>query len=386
MRTNLKRVKRAQAEDRLSNLHDDILVHILSFLDDPKSAAQTCVLSKRWNNNKLWMHLPDVYLNSKTFGENSYEFEKFVDMLLTQREKSDHELRSLSFCWTFKSKIPQQLLDRVHCYAQSHDVRCFDFSTGCASGYRSYPSQNFDPKSLTTLKLNLANWYNENFMRVDSNLNLQNLYLAGCTALKTLWLEKFCIEIRSDVVDLFSGLVNLTELRITGCYIVGKDILFHIRAPRLERLILLEKVDHLGRKIYDCNPRWVISTPMLKYLRIDLWQSVFSLSDLPFVEELEINFHTHIDDRDLVSPIPPRTVMNIIKELSHAKSVTLSKSTIQVLSAFPKVLELGTEFRWEVLKVQTKKELPTTEFPEYLRGLAYLRKSCSKTLKFELIK
>lgn len=329
MRTNLKRFKKINRKDRLSDLHDDILVHILSFLDDPKSAAQTCVLSKRWNLNKFWIHHPDVYLHSNTFGKKSYEFEKFVDMVLNQRDNFSYEVRSLSFCWTFESKIPQQLLDRVHSYAQSHDVRSFDFSIGCASGHPRYPSRNFEPKSLTTLRLNLSHC---GPFCIDSNLNLQDKYLAGCTALKTLWLEMFTIVIRSSDVDLFSSLINLTELRIVGCYVVGKDRHCHVRSPRLERLILIENVDYMGHEINGGAPHWEISTPLLKYLRIDISQSLFSLGHLLSLEELEINFQTHImsNNRAFGVPLLARTTINVIKRLAHVKSLTLSKSTLQV--------------------------------------------------------
>lgn len=328
MRANIKRVKFVYGKDRLSDLHDDILVHILSFLDDPKSAAQTCVLSKRWNN-KLWMHLPDLYLHSKTFGENSYEFEKFVDMVLTRRDSFNSKLRFFSFCWTFGSEIPQQLLDRVHSHAQSNDVQRFDLSIGCDSGCRSYPSQNFNPKSLTTLRLNLSN-RDGIYIHTDYSLNLQD-YLAGCTALKILCLETFRIKIKSaGDVDLFSSLINLTELRIVGCNIYGKDIHFHVRSPKLERLTLLENVNHMGREISGTAPIWEISTPLLKYLRLDIRLSMFSLCPLPSVEELEINIHTHINSRELWGGNSAMSVIHVIKGIPNVKSVTLSKSTLQV--------------------------------------------------------
>ncbi|KAK1353001.1 hypothetical protein POM88_052839 [Heracleum sosnowskyi] len=83
MKNDRKRVKNVDGKDRLSDLHDDILIHIQSFLD-VKSAAQTCVLSRRWNN-KLWIHHPDVYLNSKTFVKAVIKFRKFADRVLNRK-------------------------------------------------------------------------------------------------------------------------------------------------------------------------------------------------------------------------------------------------------------------------------------------------------------
>ena len=51
-------------EDRLSDLPNCVILHILSFLDT-KHAVQTCILSKRWNN--LWKNLPTLILNSLHF-------------------------------------------------------------------------------------------------------------------------------------------------------------------------------------------------------------------------------------------------------------------------------------------------------------------------------
>ncbi|KAK1353000.1 hypothetical protein POM88_052838 [Heracleum sosnowskyi] len=368
-------------KDRLSDLPDDILIQIFSFLD-AKSAAQTCVLSKRWNNNLLiHLHHPDVHLSSKNFGRTSYNFREFVDMVLTQRDKFHQETRSFSFTWAFESKIPQPLLDRIHAYVQYHDVRHFDLSIcGCVSPL-SFPPQDFISSSLTTLRLNFSN-RDKGHVCTDENLRR---YLSGCTALKTLWLENILFQISSCDVDLFSSLVDLRELHIIGCNIIEKDGRFLVRAPRLERLSILQINSEPGMEV----PDWEISLRVLKYLRTDLWLPGCTIDELPgyYIEELEIDFPSF---RDYRSARHAKWLINQISHLPHAKSVTLSKSTLQVISAFPEIFESRKpvelpQFKWKVLKVVTKNELPTKEFPEYRLGLDALMKNCLKTLKVEFV-
>ncbi|XP_078148608.1 F-box/FBD/LRR-repeat protein At1g16930-like [Carex rostrata] len=68
--------------DRLNNLPDPILHHILSFLST-REAVRTCVLAKRWVN--LWASLPSLVLDSKG---NESKFEHFVNRLFCLREYS----------------------------------------------------------------------------------------------------------------------------------------------------------------------------------------------------------------------------------------------------------------------------------------------------------
>jgi hypothetical protein len=63
-------------EDRLSNLPDSLLHHILSFVDSD-CAVQTCILSTRWKN--LWKHLPTLTLDSSGFIHQK-NFTKFVSV------------------------------------------------------------------------------------------------------------------------------------------------------------------------------------------------------------------------------------------------------------------------------------------------------------------
>ncbi|CAA7016730.1 unnamed protein product [Microthlaspi erraticum] len=76
---------RAQKMDRIGNLPDEILCHILSFLPT-KQAALTSSLSKRWLN--LWTHVPDLDIDDSIFlhpevgkGERDEIRQSFVDFV-----------------------------------------------------------------------------------------------------------------------------------------------------------------------------------------------------------------------------------------------------------------------------------------------------------------
>ena len=61
--TTTKRVKLSGTEnkDRLSDLSDCVILHILTFLN-AKHAVQTCVLSLRYKD--LWKRIPSLILHS----------------------------------------------------------------------------------------------------------------------------------------------------------------------------------------------------------------------------------------------------------------------------------------------------------------------------------
>jgi hypothetical protein len=77
-RPTTKRVKLSESEnrDRLSDLPESLILHVLSFLKSTK-AVQTCVLSQRYKD--LWKHLPTLILHSSDFP--TYElFNKFLSL------------------------------------------------------------------------------------------------------------------------------------------------------------------------------------------------------------------------------------------------------------------------------------------------------------------
>nr|GFA92774.1 F-box domain, cyclin-like protein [Tanacetum cinerariifolium] len=68
-------------EDRISNLPDDIIHRILSFLDI-KHAIQTSQLSRRWKH--VWTSMQHLSFNSRWF-RNVHRFAIFTDHVLSHR-------------------------------------------------------------------------------------------------------------------------------------------------------------------------------------------------------------------------------------------------------------------------------------------------------------
>ncbi|KEH22128.1 F-box/RNI/FBD-like domain protein [Medicago truncatula] len=78
------------AVDRISNLPDDILIHILSSFPT-KQAFVTSILSKRWKH--LWCYVPDVeleFVDDKAEEAKNSLFDKFVYSVLVSRSCGMH--------------------------------------------------------------------------------------------------------------------------------------------------------------------------------------------------------------------------------------------------------------------------------------------------------
>ncbi|RZC71477.1 hypothetical protein C5167_034636 [Papaver somniferum] len=101
-------------EDRISNLPDSLIHHILSFIDT-KFAVQTCVLSKRWRY--IWTSMPKLNFSNACHRRESDDdddcgdegvnlinrFQKFVDKELHIEAKPDEDFEIPLCLYTCKS-------------------------------------------------------------------------------------------------------------------------------------------------------------------------------------------------------------------------------------------------------------------------------------------
>ncbi|XP_071706831.1 FBD-associated F-box protein At5g22730-like [Rutidosis leptorrhynchoides] len=132
-------------EDKISNLPDDIINHILSFLD-LKYAMQTSALSKRWKLS--WTLLPQLNLDSYKFSSLSH-FNKFVNHALLHRnnlrEVSILELRCRELVTNITSR-------RIVNYAGLHNIRRLKLES-TSTKYHKFPEFLFSCRALEDLTL-----------------------------------------------------------------------------------------------------------------------------------------------------------------------------------------------------------------------------------------
>ncbi|CAN1836911.1 Putative F-box/LRR-repeat protein At5g02930 [Linum perenne] len=211
--------------DRLSDLPDSVLHHILSFLDT-KSSVQTCILSRRWRS--LWKYVP-VLTFSKSSLRSNCDFEQYVDKVLSVR--SDCSI--ISKVTIDFHKKEKHLFDRVMKYAASHGVEeLFIFPTFGTS------LEVFGPvcscyQSLKVLQLNLI------------NIDKKAVGLWSCLQLlQSLTLTDCCFTYG----DVFANFPRLETLKLDRCFHsigIGTSVLKVTGSKLLDLEIVFPEFDSL---------------------------------------------------------------------------------------------------------------------------------------------
>lgn len=155
-------------KDRLSDLCDYLLIHILSFLRS-KIAVQTCILSTRWRN--LWKQLPFLSLySSNTLPRLS----EFASQFLSLRDGSTSlfVLKFYNFC--NEGFMEPHILDKILQYAISHNIQHLHIFLKC--DIQHFPSCLFSCDTLTSLRFNVTPIrYDKPKIFFPNSLNLPSL-------------------------------------------------------------------------------------------------------------------------------------------------------------------------------------------------------------------
>ncbi|KAJ3688201.1 hypothetical protein LUZ61_017365 [Rhynchospora tenuis] len=228
--------------DRISNLPDSLLTHILSLLDT-RVAAQTCILSKRWHN--LWTFVPSLCFNFFEFSGDAERFNNFVSSFLRLRDgASSLHAFQLDYYWacTSATETYVSIVRTWIVYALEHKVKCLRITLPVTS---TIPDCVFICDSLEELHLNFVSW---KITETDivclpklRKLVLLNLFipeyfikiiLSGSPSLETLGLLGCTIE--SHSISLHS----VKSLSIVQCKYINQSLPLSISAPCLEYLML----------------------------------------------------------------------------------------------------------------------------------------------------
>ena len=292
-------------EDKISQLPDDILLHILSFISIDE-AVKTTILSKRWQHVfRSLSHLRFHRTRAAAVGRR-VPLSKFVSELLSLRDPSAsvHD-----FHFSFDGRFSCPFVAECVSYAVSHGVR----------------SLRLHAPTHLTLRLPAAFFASTTLRELELRQSYKGIHMPGHFSfpnLKTLYLETQLYFddydplqpwLRSDVErEPFSGLPELERLTLRG-YPIPRLV---IKAPKLRILEIFSYDDAVGE----------ISAPLLTSFTCHCrhpWSD--TKMNLPSLEEVDLNIYGD-------GPTTWwRDLSWMLRQLADATTVTLTLDTLRVI-------------------------------------------------------
>jgi F-box domain len=286
-------------EDRISDLPEELLMHVMSFLTT-KESVQTGILAKHWR--RIWLLVPVLKFDLKDWIDgadpDNYEkwkqcetkFNKFVNEVLEKRGQSHLNV----FQYTLSSKrhyseVSLELLDRVIlCRPREINV-----SVDSANAVE-IPDSVFSCTSLQKLHLDILNTTETTIIRPE---------LINMPSLKKIVL--YGVELKDDFTQqLFSGCPVLESL-ILGCCTLN---FFVISSDVLKKLVLS-----------DCwhDKQLEISCPNIECLvvRSDYQERGILLKNMVSLVSADFSLDTSVFDTD--------GAMNLLSGVSNVSILML---------------------------------------------------------------
>ncbi|KAM7466563.1 hypothetical protein LguiB_014125 [Lonicera macranthoides] len=290
------------AKDRLSELPDAILIHILSFLDT-KYAVQTSSLSKRWIN--LWISVTNLNFNSSSFRKLN-TFQRFIVNVLKRR---DNSISLNGFAFDCRGILTFMCFEKAFNYTTINGVKHLKVCIG-RMGFYNIPIFKISPVSLWSLDIK-ATRQSRDIQTQFCFAQLQSLSLDG---------------IAFDGSDLFSKCTNLVELSAVNSDVNYSNKLI-ISAPQLERL-----------NLSFCKFRSQISEMVLSLPKLILFNFkapnplVLQTDELVHLKNVTIDVDSDSAQWDIEKEKEySRTAMNMMQKLHNAEYVSLSAPTLSFI-------------------------------------------------------
>ncbi|KEH34264.1 F-box/RNI superfamily protein [Medicago truncatula] len=232
-------------EDRLSDLPDCVLLHILSFCNT-KHAVQTCILSTRWKY--LWKRIPTLILHSSEF-PTIKSFAAFVSKILTLRDSSA-SLNALDL--DCDGNIQPRLLKKILKYVSSHNSQLHELGVYVRGDSDLILQCVSSCHALTSLQLSV---YSKGGYH-EKTLFPKSLILPALTSLYLMNFA-FCGD-ESSCVEPFLAFKMLNSLVIQNCEV------------RNARVFVISSETLVNLSIYNRSLKFTItdkielSTPSLR--------------------------------------------------------------------------------------------------------------------------
>ncbi|XP_055960841.1 F-box/LRR-repeat protein 25-like isoform X2 [Mercurialis annua] len=262
MNSNKKKANRrlkSVGEDRISELPDAIIIHILSLLPSTKLCAKTCVLSKRWQH--LWTYVPNITLSQYDF---PYNERKNIIKRVVNETLAFHSSSKLN---NFSIKISdlQELYPSIESWLQLAVGRAVESLTLEFSGSSTcyllpqFLYSNSNIRSLTTKFCKFVpderiSWSALKELSIRQSTltdeDIQNI-LYGTPLLEDLQLN-YCHGIKLLDLSLKPKLKNLV-INVKEFYFEGCEFELKIVGPYVETLKLYWTRDNLRCKLMNMS-------------------------------------------------------------------------------------------------------------------------------------
>ncbi|KAL1209163.1 F-box protein [Cardamine amara subsp. amara] len=313
--------------DRISNLPDEVLCHILSFFTT-KEAALTSLLSKRWRN--LFAFVPNLDIDDSIFlhpeeGKRERDgilqsFMDFVDRVLTLQ--STYPIKKVSF--KCKTGVDSSRVNHWICNVLQRGVTKLDLFVGLGDDYL-LSSEIFISKTLVEIKIGsgvkLEEW--------DGEVSLPML--------------------RTLVLDSVEFCFDKFKMLLCGCPVLEKLEMFHIEWEDWEETLLSASLKSLKIDSESCFERFSFDTPSLSFLDYSEFVAEdYALVNMENLVDARINLLVTEDqikrarepNNDLVEDDEEEedvvlrfgNVKKLMSGIRNVKKLFLSPTTLEVLS------------------------------------------------------
>ncbi|XP_058784678.1 F-box/FBD/LRR-repeat protein At1g16930-like [Vicia villosa] len=323
-------------KDRISDLPDSLILHILSFLNI-KQAIHICILSTRWKN--LWKYVPTLTLIGSQFTTIKI-FIEFVSRILSLRDNSTN-LYTLRF--RSSNLTEPSLVETILNYAVSHKVQLLDVYIKC--DIQHFPTCLLSCRSLTSLDLCFSHptVYGTTIM-FPSSLNMP--------LLTRLYLRHFAFRAGNDGrVDPFSALTNLKSLTMVYCKVAGAQNLC-ISSTKLVNLYI--HMNHYARETYFGMELYAPSLCTFVFSGIPVEKLSWSKCNVSSIKRVSIDIieFWKSSETSLI-------LLDWLSELANMESLIISSTALKVLSLVPNLLvELPSLCNLKSLKVEKRQISP----------------------------
>ncbi|KAM7260401.1 hypothetical protein ACFE04_016142 [Oxalis oulophora] len=305
------------ARDRLSNLPKDIILFILSRLEI-HDAVRTCILSKRWT--RLWTRIPCLNINVEAF--DNWDTLHFFLLRLFLRYKPYNFYSCTFVC--HDEGLDYRLVKSVIDYAIKNQVEHLWIDCPNLNNFQ-LPSQlsKVTCNSLEGLTLQgLSFEFPKSFLFtlletiILDGVTIGKDVLLGCASLESFVMKNCKIHHMGQIVLIALNLVTL-DIQYTRIDDSPKEMRVIIDAPTLESLSFS----------FDCDSYLYVTVkecPALESASIDFYQNLTFENTEDVTERSKYAVH----------------LVDFLKNVSNAKSLTLSAGIIKLVSIIPEVVRM----------------------------------------------